>query len=245
MASENSGSLRTRSTATPPNIRKDDGLITVRYEETVAAKPPIAVTVAPPRAPPTDTHPAFRRRPISGLEDKDPSKRDSGLAPTTSSKAREGSINTVDGSAANVLGLSIDFNSTLPASNIESKPQTPTHGAGTPNMVKSESVGSGSISRWKRPNSRKDSGPKTPNGLKETTSEEDFSPITTPIPTDSLLEEDFLDQLSFSKRGSMMLGGKKAVNGHARTNAGRRSVYGALIFENALTMLSDSQASLC
>jgi hypothetical protein len=33
-----------------------------------------------------------------------------------------------------------------------------------------------------------------------------------------------LESLSFSKRGSMMLGGKKAVNGHVRTHGGRRYV---------------------
>ncbi|KAJ2898754.1 TBC domain-containing protein [Zalerion maritima] len=38
-----------------------------------------------------------------------------------------------------------------------------------------------------------------------------FSPITTTIPTDTLVDEEFLAQLSFSKRGSVMLGGKKAV----------------------------------
>jgi hypothetical protein len=33
-----------------------------------------------------------------------------------------------------------------------------------------------------------------------------------------LLDDNFLDNMSFSKRGSMMLGGKKAVNEQARTN---------------------------
>lgn len=222
MASDKSGSLRTKSTGTPPpRTRTDDGLIALRYEDSIPAKPPIPVTVAPPRAPPTDTHPAFRR-PIDGLEDREESKRDSGLAPTTSSKAREGSVNTVDD---NVLGLSINFNSTPPTSSAntsKSIPQTPTQGRGTPKVVKSESVGSGSMSKWRKPMSRKGSVPRTPTG-KTSTSEEDFSPITTPIPTESLLEEDFLETLSFSKRGSVMLGGKKAINGQARLNARRRS----------------------
>jgi hypothetical protein len=39
-----------------------------------------------------------------------------------------------------------------------------------------------------------------------------FSPLNTPIPTDSLLEDDFLTALSFSKRGSIMLGGQRALS---------------------------------
>jgi len=43
---------------------------------------------------------------------------------------------------------------------------------------------------------------------------ESFSPITTPIPTDSLLDEE-LAELSFSKRGSIMFGGKRPANAAA------------------------------
>lgn len=39
----------------------------------------------------------------------------------------------------------------------------------------------------------------------------DFSPISVSIPTDSLLGEDFLTNVNFSKRGSLMFGGKRAV----------------------------------
>src|SRR5271168_4228627 len=104
MAPKKPGSLRMKSAATLQQARTDNGLIALRYEETTPAKPPIPVTVAPPHAPPTDTHPALRI-PTSGAQEGDESKRDSGLAPTTSSKAHEGSLNTVD----NVLGIAIDF----------------------------------------------------------------------------------------------------------------------------------------
>ncbi|TPX07879.1 uncharacterized protein E0L32_010454 [Thyridium curvatum] len=40
--------------------------------------------------------------------------------------------------------------------------------------------------------------------------DKDFTPINTSIPTDKLLEDDFLTKLSFSKRGSVMFGGKRA-----------------------------------
>jgi hypothetical protein len=198
----------------------------LRYEDSEPGKSPIPVTVAPPRQPPTDTHPALRRdRGIGeggiggiggvGLGDKeaDERKRDSGLAPTMSSKAREGSVN-MDGKEEGVLGFKIDFGSSIPASPCEEKTSVPV----TPNIKKSESVGSSSIGRWKKPASRKGSLPKTPPA--RMAEEEKFSPITTPIPTDSLLDKEFLEQLSFSKRGSVMLGGKKAVQ--ARQNLGRR-----------------------
>lgn len=217
---ENLGNLPTKSTGT----QRSDGLIALRYEEMKAAKPPIAVTVAPPRSPPTDTHPAFRPRPVScGMEDTDGSKRDSGLAPTTSSKAREGSVNTLDENVPSKSALVIDF-SPPPSGATVSTPQTPTRTSDTTNIVKSDSVRSGGMSSWRKPGSRNGNSPKTPRENKTPTKEEDFSPITTSIPTDSLLEEDFLDQITFSKRGSMMLGGKKAVNAQARINGGRRCV---------------------
>jgi hypothetical protein len=203
-------SLRTKSIASPQQqTRPDNGIITLRYEEALPAKPPIAVTVAPPRAPPTDTHPALRR-PRSGVEETGENKRDSGLAPTTSSKAREGSVNTVD---EIVLGLKIDFDLGTQSIN---PPQTPV--PSTPKVAERDSIGSGSVGRWRRPSLRK-STPRTPTSK---STQEEFSPITTPIPTESLIDEDFLEGITFSKRGSMMLGGKKAVDGHARSHGGRR-----------------------
>ena len=227
---------------TSQQTRLDDGLLTLRYEETTPAKPPIAVTIAPPRAPPTDTHPALRReRPEDqGVGDKEGEerKRDSGLAPTTSSKAREGSLNTGDGKEKDegVLGrFKFDFGSSIPAGGPASVPSTP-------KVKKSASVKSsgGSMSRWRKPGSRKGSLPKTPPRRKMVgPSEEEFTPITTPIPTDSLIEAEFLDQMSFSKRGSMMLRGKKAVEGQARQNHGRRPPSFSMLASPSTKVLSD------
>lgn len=237
-------SLRTKSLGTTASkTRVDDGIVTLRYEETTPAKPPIPVTVAPPRKPPTDTHPALRGEGEAEKETEE-RKRDSGLAPTTSSKAREGSLNTADGKEREkdegVLGgFKIEFGSSIPASLRESIPATPT---AAPKIKKSESVASsgGSMSRWRRPGSRKGSLPKTPPSAKMASpSEEDFSPITTPIPTDSLLDEEFLQQLSFSKRGSMMLRGKKAVNAQARQNIGRRQPSFSLLASPSIKILSN------
>jgi hypothetical protein len=222
-----------------PKTRTDDGLVTLRYEETTPAKPPIPVTVAPPRKPPTDTHPALRGEmgdSEAGLGNKEVEerKRDSGLAPTTSSKAREGSLNTGEAKEKEegVLGgFKVEFESSIPAS----VPATPK----IQNSVSVTSSG-GSFSRWRKPGSRKGSLPKTPPSAKmESPSEEEFSPITTPIPTDSLLDAEFLDTLSFSKRGSMMLGGKKAVNGHARQKIGRRQPSFSMLASPSIKILSD------
>lgn len=213
------GGPRTKSVASPQQqTRIDNGIITLRYEEAIPAKPPIAVTVAPPAREPVDIHPALRR-PKSGLEEEiDQRKRDSGLAPTTSSKAREGSVTTVD---ENILGVKIDFSSSL--QNADSNPpQSPV--PSSPQVTRIDSMGSGSISRWRKPGSRKSSTPKTPRTPTSKSTPEEFTPISTPIHTESLIDEGFLESLTFSKRGSVMLGGKKAVNGYARTNGGRRYV---------------------
>jgi hypothetical protein len=116
------------------------------------------------------------------------------------------------------MGLKIDVGSSIPASPKESATSTPKN-------KKRESVTSsgGGVNRWRKFGSRKGSLPGTPPSVKMASpSEETFTPIATPIPTDSLLDEELLDQLSFSKRGSMMLGGKKAVAGHTRQHTGRR-----------------------
>jgi hypothetical protein len=70
MAPAKSGSLRVKKIANLQEPRDDEGIKVLRYEETIPAKAPIPVTVAPPRAPPTDLHPALRR-PVGGLEEED------------------------------------------------------------------------------------------------------------------------------------------------------------------------------
>ncbi|QSZ29645.1 hypothetical protein DSL72_004161 [Monilinia vaccinii-corymbosi] len=221
-----------------------DELIAMRYEDMdQSLKAPIPVTVAPPLSPPTDTHPALRpRSPRSITHEfkavKDDAKRDSGLAPTTSSivRDREGSVNTVDNDS-NVLGININFDSKLTMENTgasstppaqSSNAQLPTPSSSPSIFMKNESGSGGgsstttpgSLKGWRIRNSR----PKTSAGTGKSPEipEEDYSPITTPIPSETLLEDDFMQSMSFSKRGSMMLGGKRAVNGQARINATRR-----------------------
>lgn len=226
MAPSRSGTLRSKSSSVRnrPHLPTThahaplDELIGFNYEQALAAKKPIAVTVPPPHAPPPlETHPALRDRSNTTLEDD--KKRDSGLAPTTSSKAREGSVNTVE---ENVLGIPINFNSPLPALNMSLPAEEPTSAPITP-VTSREAKSPTSSHFWKRAKSVKSvRSPTTTATSPGSKSAEEFSLITTPIPTESLLEEGFLNQLSFSKRGSVMLGGKKAVDGHLRPNVGRR-----------------------
>ncbi|CAG8954424.1 hypothetical protein HYFRA_00006051 [Hymenoscyphus fraxineus] len=231
MAPSRSGTLRSKSssvrTANRPHLHSQpntpvDELIAFPYEQALPAKKPLAVTVPPPRAPPSDTHPALRVRPHASWEDD--KKRDSGLAPTTSSKAREGSVNTVE---ENVLGVPINFNSpppvptlkmSLPAEDAPNAPISPI----TPTASREPKSPSSVKSFWKKATSVRSVRSPAASASPASQSAEGLSLITTAIPTESLLEEGFLSQLSFSKRGSVMLGGKKAVNGHLRPNGGRR-----------------------
>lgn len=205
------------------------------------AKAPIAVTTPPPRDAPTDIHPALRRPKTGGDNAKDEGKRDSGLAPTTSSRAREGSVNTTDAIEEEVsLGVEIDFDK---SSKVVSPLQSPTQASTSKVITKSPSIGSGSM-RWK-PGSRKSSNGRV-SGAEKTDEEKEFVPITTDIPTDEFLDEEFLRTLSFSKRGSVMLGGRKVVNGHARANVGRRYVGGIVGVQGcSLTNFLDNPACPC
>ncbi|KAL2069810.1 hypothetical protein VTL71DRAFT_14489 [Oculimacula yallundae] len=236
-ASSPQPSLRTKTSTnltTPQSAaRSDNGIITTRYEETLPAKAPIAVTTPPPRDAPTDIHPALRRPKTAGENPKDERKRDSGLAPTTSSRAKEGSVYTADAIEEEVsLGVEIDFDK---SSNIVSPLQSPTLSSNPKVVTKSPSMSSGSM-RWK-PGSRRNSN-RTP-GVGKTEEEKTFVPITTDIPTDEFLDEEFLRGLSFSKRGSVMVGGKKAYNGQARANVGRRQNNLSMVVSPSMKILSD------
>ncbi|KAG9234475.1 rab-GTPase-TBC domain-containing protein [Amylocarpus encephaloides] len=217
----------------------DGGLVALRYEETVPAKPPIAVTVTPShRAPPLDSHPALRN--TRWRTEEDDKKRDSGLAPTTSSRAREGSVNTVE---ENVLGISIDFNSppqtkmAQPVADLTISPVSPI--ATTPTSTSTSTPTPTSGNFWMKSSSKKTPAvPITPPPIKKSF-EEEFSSITTSIPTESLMDDDFLNQMSFSKRGSVMFGGKKAVAGHLRPNGGRRQPSFSMLVTPTIKVLPD------
>lgn len=200
MASVRSGSLQREKT--PPTLQEPhefEEFKTLRYEETVAAKAPIPVTVAPPRVPPTETHPALRSRPPTSINE-DIYKRDSGLAPTESTGPREGSFMGVE-----------EQSSIIATANGAASPHTP-NTLQTPSLKKSDSSTTTTGSRWKKNSGKTESTPKTPD--------DEFSPLTTPIPSSTQLGLDFMNDISFSKRGSVLLGGKRvAAKGQTRAQS--------------------------
>ena len=229
--------LRTKATGTSSrNTAPGDGLITSRYEDVIPAKLPMAVLVAPPRVPPVERHPALGQGIPEGVveEEGEERKRDSGLAPTTSSKVREGSPHTWDGKEKED-GL-------LDGSKAGSGSSVPTSMPITPNIKKSQSVASstGSITRKWKAGSKNGISPKIPSSARiSSPSEEDFSPITTPIPTDSILDADFLNQLSFSKRGSVLLSGKKALKRQSTQNLEGSQPTLSILASPSIKVLSD------
>jgi len=207
MAPEKAGTqAASRSTISTLDSRSNRDLKALRYEDVPPAKPPIPVTVPPPPAPPNDIHPALRSSAIS-LGEQELMKRDSGLAPTTSTIARGGSTNPGDsGGLGGIASGSI--NSLTEAAHA---------------LSVAESDSSSNISKWKKENLAKEE--RTPESevlMTTSTSAEEFSPIMTQIPTDAQLELDFINHITFSNRGSVLLGGRKAVKGQARLQGGRR-----------------------
>lgn len=63
------------------------------------------------------------------------------------------------------------------------------------------------------PNTNKRAASSSPATSRASATDSDFEPLAIPIPTAGFLDDDFLSQLSFSKRGSIMLGGKRAFPG--------------------------------
>lgn len=198
--------------------RIDNGIEVLSYEETVAGKPPISVIRSPPRNPPNETHPALR----TGLSEEHAWKRDSGLATDTSSNPGQGSFggSTLE-EKERELGLNIDFDSNNTVANITT-PATLTKIpiaaalAADEGLRKSETRSSSvGDSRWKL--LAKKSQTKNAGSVQD-----QYTLIDTPIPVESLIDEEALESIKFSKRGSLMMLGTGFGLGQARPNASRR-----------------------
>ncbi|MCJ1390367.1 hypothetical protein MMC18_003226 [Xylographa bjoerkii] len=179
----------------------------IPYEATIPGKPPINITVAPP--PPSSArlgiHPLLRpsTSPAPSFTGStarsklhDDVRRDSGLAPSNST-ARESRTTLTDAESA----ASVKFTSKLP--------RIPSSGSAPPSVRK--------FGRW---NPQRQSPAKLRGEMTETT----FKGITTDIPCIDFEDLTSLDKAEFSKRGSMLIAGKRAnpangVNGHVRTKS--------------------------
>ena len=183
----------------------------VPYESTIAGKPPINITVAPP--PPTSArlgiHPLLRpsTSPEPSLNGNtshstphhDP-RRDSGLAPS-SSTARESRTTLTD----------VESSASVPTS--------PSLLRVTPNIGLSPPANR--VRKWSRQKAPKESS----HGQGEGVAEAPIMRITMDIPSINFDDLTSPGKVEFSKRGSMLIGGKRAndfnvrANGHSRAGS--------------------------
>lgn len=159
----------------------------VPYEETVQHRPPTAATTAAPNA-------------IANLEDD---MTGSGLQQTISSSGTASS----PGTNSNGGGL-----------RVMSQPQGEGNAPRAPSIAPSEVSSRTTGSRWRIRSRNGDKGseniPRTPSSNGDaltlnSSPEREFTPLTTSLPD---MQLDFINQVSFSTRGSVLLGGRKAVN---------------------------------
>ena len=179
--------------APPSKPPSQESLKAIPYAETTAAEPPIPITVAKP--PPTPQSKAIARlrtpshQRLSPLVARsklhDDSRRDSGLAPSTSTTRDSRTTLATDVESTSSLRHSPSISSVSPPK--EHQPSTRSETAATEDpTIKNE-----------RPNSP------------ESTSAP-LMGILTEIPTGSFEDLTIPGHVEFSKRGSMLIGGKKA-----------------------------------
>lgn len=193
----------------PPSPRSPsrEGLKAISYNDTVAAKPPIPITVA---TPPSKSSPSgFKglRRPktsnqrlspqIARSKLQDDARRDSGLAPSSST--------TRD--SRTTLGTDVDSTTSMKRS------------PSIPSFAANDAAPSPKLNTTGDEESRSKEQPELP-----TTPQSPFMSILTEIPSGSLEDLTVPGQVQFSKRGSMLIGGKKANNGHGRNVSNGRVI---------------------
>lgn len=183
----------------PPRPLSRESLKAISYNDTVAAKPPIPITVAVPPSKSSQSQYNSLTRPRvsdqrlspqnarSNLRDE--AKRDSGLAPSSST--------TRDSRTT----LETDIESTTSIRRSPSIPSFVANDAGaSPKVNATVDNGSGTTEQTMLPTL-----PQVP-----------FMSILTEIPSGSFEDLTLPGHLDFSKRGSMLLGGKKAKKEHGR-----------------------------
>ncbi|KAI9746154.1 MAG: hypothetical protein M1818_000835 [Claussenomyces sp. TS43310] len=229
MAPERAGSLRMKTASATTLLHASESLRILRYEQTLSAGSSIPIVVAPPRIPTDETKLTIRGAP-SAIEDHDPAKRDSGLARTSSSVAMEYG-NSGDESLPPMVA---NASSSQASAVTMSSRRIHRADSSNDNCVTGE-LGIGQEETISKPAEFQTHIP--------VTSGREFSPITTPIPTEGQLDLDFMDQVTFSQRGSVLLRGKKAIgegpNEHFWRNSGRRKSSSSMAASPKNTLLSD------
>ena len=196
----------------PPSPRppSPESLKAIPYEETIAATPPIPITVATPPSSSSQNNITGPRWPKNdqGLSpqtartkhQKDV-RRDSGLAPS-SSTARD---------SRTTLGTDVDS-----SSSIRHSPSLPSFSAPDENPI-SHSLEQGQGRNQRNPSS------KDPNAS-PVAPQAPFMGLSTEIPTGSFEDLAMPGQVEFSKRGSMLIAGKKANNTHGNALINGRTI---------------------
>ena len=183
----------------PPRPLSRESLKAISYNDTIAAKPPIPITVAvPPSKSSQSQYNSLTRLRVSDQRLspqnarsnlRDEAKRDSGLAPSSST--------TRDSRTT----LETDIESTTSIRRSPSIPSFVANDAGaSPKVNATVDNGSGTTEQTMLPTL-----PQVP-----------FMSILTEIPSGSFEDLTLPGHLDFSKRGSMLLGGKKANKEHGR-----------------------------
>lgn len=188
--------MKSPASARPPS---SGSLKAISYEDTKAAKPPIPITSA--RSSPLSPHQnnGLRRPDASAsfqlslypalLKLPDGARRDSGLAPSTNNTPRE---------SRTTLGT--DLESVPSLSNSPSFPKLP---------HSDDRASNSSIKQTRRWGTRKGQSVQK-NVVISAEAQLPFMGIVTEIPNGSFEDLTMPDQVQFSKRGSMLIGGKKA-----------------------------------
>ena len=193
---------------------QEASLRAVRYEETSSARPPIAVSVVPPRTPPSAAQQALRKaRILSGVPSPTFKPRsplwnehrpDSGFAHTDSETGSSGAI----GNEHSLLRLK--KRQSRPVTNAHDDP----HASGSP---RTKAGGGQQPMRTMQQLDGSSDGRRSNNSAMR---------ISMDIPSGDLFGLEGLDNMSFSNRGSIMLSGKRASsqrpNGLPRPTTGRR-----------------------
>ena len=214
----------------------------VRYEETISNKAPITVAIIPPRSPPTPQsrsrrHTLYRTKtspspsstspppnPSHGLKPRssfwNDHRRDSGRAPTISTG---GSSTVVTDDEHTAATTPQSASPSKAQSTSPSKPFSPPKSAGHDGL----SAKSSAVARLRKVKSMKaikQSQPSDGATARQMPAGQKVR-ISMDIPSGDLFGVTSFDQMAFSNRGSLLLGGKRAKNGesgHARPVPTRR-----------------------
>lgn len=196
--------VATASSAVPTAEADSDGIKALRYEDTKASKPPVLVDRPPPRE-------QALRQPRANGETNRLTKRPP-MSPSLSTPLRArrtyfGLDKRRDSGIATTAGTSPTINGDGGASNGSAEgPNVPQilvggerHEGETADTANGMTFGGGSHL----------------DGVSSSREEADKAfRISMNLPSENLLGLDSMDQLSFSKRGSILLGGRKGVSGN-------------------------------